>query len=508
MENKTDSGKDLLLSYIGIGPFYEKGNLMYITGMEDASAGNVGTVDTPLHARGVNIDPHSDKDPVLFSYLYTKGGQSSLRQLLAKLNAPAQDPARFSVLVPDAGGNWVTQTADVTLIDSDSETVAAINPHGLAQYGSFLYMVDYESAKIILVNSGDLEAAADNATVRVKTFDMNEEVEFIIAGRGQAVVIVGENLYALFIDADELASQFDVSYLFRLSIDGATGDLTLDAQTTVGKNAQSIIPVNDGTNVQLLIPAIGGSQSLTGATNGTDSNICVVPATGAWTSPAPVKITGDPTATPPTAYDIHAVAAAMRDGSSALIILTQIYTTDAVTADGAPWRLYRTTVTDFLDLPPGVTLSSASTVPNAPLTIVDGGTAIGGNFMGYIAYGVSMWDLLYEQVPGNDDEGDRLWAALGTPILATRAGLDEYEENPGYGSPTALFKNPYVMFGHLGGENVNMGAFDLLIETQNQATRGVSLKRNFRKATAPKPTDEDIKAAQAKAATAAAAKNK
>lgn len=76
-------------------------------------------------------------------------------------------------------------------------------------------------------------------------------------------------------------------------------------------------------------------------------------------------------------------------------------------------------------------------------------------------------------------------------------------EDPAYGSRTGIFQNPFVDFGYLGGVNVNMGAFDLLIETVNQAKRGVSLKRNFRRALAvPKPTEEYVAAAQAKAAKA------
>jgi hypothetical protein len=107
-----------------------------------------------------------------------------------------------------------------------------------------------------------------------------------------------------------------------------------------------------------------------------------------------------------------------------------------------------------------------------------------------------MWDILYEQVPGSSDTPDRVWLALGSPILATRAGVNVFRTSA-YGSPTAVYQNPYAMFGFIGGVNVNMGAFDLLIETQNQATRGVSLKRSHRKTQAPKLSEEEIAAAKA-----------
>jgi hypothetical protein len=52
---------------------------------------------------------------VLFSYVYAKGGQSSLRELTAKLDSFAGAAARF---IPSADGEWVTQTSDITLVDS------------------------------------------------------------------------------------------------------------------------------------------------------------------------------------------------------------------------------------------------------------------------------------------------------------------------------------------------------------------------------------------------------
>ena len=72
-----------------------------------------------------------------------------------------------------------------------------------------------------------------------------------------------------------------------------------------------------------------------------------------------------------------------------------------------------------------------------------------------------------------------------------------------------IFQNASIQYGYLGGVNVNMGAFDLLIETQNQAKRGVSLKRTFRRTqVAPKPTEEAIAAAKAKAAQGKGGKTK
>ena len=502
---EKQAGTELLLSYIGMDMGYNRGKLMFVAGEEDAAIGDVGTLESP--ALGATI-ASQEKDPVLFSYLYTASNQGSLQQLVAKLEAPAGNPARFSVLIPNVNGGWVTQTTDVTLVYPDGTSV--INPHGLAQDGNTLYLMDYETTKIAIVDAVLLQTAATGTPIKVQSFDVSERWKPSNAGRGQAVIILEKFLYALFIDADAAATTFNPSMLFRLNL---TSPLTYDIQTPVGINAQSIIPVNDGNGIQLLIPAIGGRQDYNGATNGTNSDICYVPALGAsWTDPAPAKVTGDTTATPLLSYDIHAVAAAMRDEDSALFILTQIYTTTSgstVSPDGALWRIYRTTVDDFLNIKDGTTLSAAASGTYPPLTVVDEGSVAAGILAGMLGYGISMWDMLYEQVPDNqDDEADRLWVAMGTPILITRAGDGLYGD-PGYGSPTALFKNPYAEFGYIGGYNVNMGAFDLLVETLNQAKRGVSLKRTLRKTlVAPKPTEEVIAAAQAKAAEGKGGKTK
>jgi hypothetical protein len=493
MNDKTTSGNDILATYVGMDLAYMQGKLMFVAGKEDAAKGDVGTLTLPMKAQGVTINAQTDNDPVAFSYVYTQGSESSLRELLVKIDAPST-PARFSVLVPSVDGAWVTRTSDVTLVESGN--TVAFNPHGLAQIGNTLYLIDYETKSIVIADADALEAAADNAALPVTTFDLSGDLPN--DGRGQAIIALGDYLYALYIDSDANAENFGPSVLFRLSIDSGTGELAVDAQTSVGMNAQSIIPVNDGTTVQLLIPAIGGSQKYDGTTNGTDSNVsCVEAEAATWPATASVIVTGDASATPATAYDIHAVAAAMRDGSSILYLLTQGYTGGSATAspNAAPWRLYRTTVTKFLSIA-GSSISAAAAVTANKLTLVDEDTARATN--AYVKFGIYFWDILYEQVPGDDSTADRLWFARGTPLLVTRTG--KVGSAPAYGSPTALEQEyPYVLFGFLGGTNINAGSLDLAVETMNQTTRGVSLKRTLRKAVAPRPTEEEIKAANAQA---------
>jgi hypothetical protein len=466
---------------------------MYVAGKEDATKGNLGTIVLPKPAGDVSINA-TLPDPVVFSYTNTANNTIRLREALVKINSDATPPPEgspprpssctVSVLAPVVDDNWVTMTEDVTLVmptttpsdgsktDPEPDPEPALrNPHGLAQNGDYLYFIDYESQHIVIVGKDALETPAKGANVEVAVCDLEEELNDPNA-KGQAIIALGGKIYALYLSANAYATNHFPGHLLRLDID-ATDEtiLTVGAHTRVGLNPQSIIPVNDGTNVQLLIPAIGGPQGYTGATNGTASDISVVPALGNWpASPAraPRAVTGDPM--PQGAaetYDIHAVAAAMRGGDSELFILTQIYDNNAKKAF---WRLYQISVSDFLALlteQPPLTLSAATAMPDR-LEVQDGGVMVSPDVQ--IPYDIYFWDLLYEQTLRNDDEEDRLWLVLGSPFLITKAEA--------YGSPTTELGNPYVMFSGFGGVNVN--SVDLTIETLNQARREVSLKRGVR----------------------------
>jgi hypothetical protein len=493
MSSKTEkqAGNEVLVSYTGMNMAYQQGKLMFIAGEEDAQVGDVGTLALPAQAPQVAIDPQIP-DPVVFSYTFDNGQDPIPRVLLAKIVSQGgviPSSCTFTVLVPSATGAWVTKALDFTMNSGGVPMI--FNPHGLAEWGDFVYLIDYESQQIVIAAKKELETATGGVlNLSVTPFDLSGDLIDPNA-RGQAVIALNGFLYALYLSTDIRATAYGNSHLVRMTIGGG-GSLAFDIETLVGRNAQAIIPVINASTTYLLVPAIGGPQDYSGHTNGTESNVYAAVANGDWENdPATVRIvvTGDPAATPATAYDIHAVAAAMRDGTSALYILTQIYNNSS---RSAPWRIYRATVSDFLTITgPNNSLSAAVTA--GKLTVVDESTAQALDSAA--AYGVYFWDLLYEQVPGNDDDGDRLWAALGTPILATRAG-DNYIGDPAYGSPTALFQNAYVMFGSLGGVNVN--SLDLTAETLHQAARGVSLKRTLRSTQTPRPTEEEIAAINAR----------
>jgi hypothetical protein len=468
--HEKQNDNSVILSYVGMDESYLNGNLMYIAGKEDVTAGNVGTLQSPQ--LGFAVDP-AEPDPVSFSYIYTdRAGNRNLRQLLAKINnAPSSTPlpAKYTVLQPAPEGAWKSASADFTLVDANG-TVVSFNPHALAQVGNALYIADYQSGLLVVTGADALEAAQSGAPLEVTAVDLSG---FLPSRNGgaQALIAVEGYLYILFIDKSYPPTT--PSMLLQLDLSSGTPTPTRN-RTQVGFNAQAIIPVRDAKNVLwLLVPSIGGAQDYNGKTNGVNSNIYAIPVDNF--AGRVIKLTGDSAVTPPTAYDIHTLGAAMRNGESVIYILTQLYDDDGATAF---WRVYQTTVTEFFGFPTAGTITDA--VSSGDLRLVDEGVVQSPDYSGIV-----MWDLLYEQTPDPaDDSGDRVWFCRGAPILATRAAA--------YGSPTAIGgHSPYALFGFIGGANVNMGSIDLTIETLNQAKRGVSLKRGFRKAAAPRPAEEE-----------------
>jgi hypothetical protein len=502
----------IVISYTGEDQGFEEGKLMYISGLENAKKDDLGTLSFPKPAEDVEIDP-TLPDPVVFSYANTTGNRIRLREVLAKIDSDA-DPLRpstctLTVLVPEVDDDWVSLTKDVTLVlpsSTDPKPPALRNPHGLAEAGEWLYFIDYENRWIVMVKKDILENVAQGEPLVVQVFDLTNILDDTFI-KGQAIIALEGKLYALFISADPEATAHDYGYLVRLNIN-SDGSLAFDQKTRVGKNPQSIIPVNDGTNIQLLIPAIGGPQGYEGTTNSTASDIRVVPALGDWPDDplegdsAPIVVTGDlyPPPNPPTppegasaeepepdpdpepnptptAYDIHAIGAAMRGGASRLFILTQVYDKNA---KEALWRLYQISVADFLALVKTsgtpYTLTQATELISGDLEVQDQGVMPAPD--PEFADAIYFWDILYEQTLRKDDEEDRLWLVLGSPFLVTKPEK--------YGSPWTPDPYPFGMFSGVGGINVN--SVDLTIETLHQAQREVSLKRGMRSSKLSAPT--------------------
>jgi hypothetical protein len=453
-----DGDMETLATYIGESSLYRSPRLMHIQGKQDAKPGSVGTIVSPRQAEGITIDSGLP-DVKVFSFVW----KGQLRQLLVKIVSQGGNPSSCTVrlIKPRGFRRWESLSGDVVIGSGSgsSFTPLLFNPRALVEWGDVIYLIDYESQRIVILGEDELLGLSGNYEPLKPPFNLEGDLDQLKA-KGQALIALGDKLYALYLVADDLfPPNHGPGILCRLGIK-SDGNLAFEAQTTVGFNPQSIVPVFDGTAMQLLVPAIGGAQKSDGTTNTTFSNICCVPAIGNWTTPATVLITGDSAGASPMTYDIQAVAAGTRGRTNMLYILTQIYN-----GSNALWRIYGITVGDFLDLGGGSSIPTLSTAAN--LTDLDEGTLTS------IAYGgIYFWDLLYSQTNEVSDAGDLLWAALGTPILVTRAAAK------GYGAPDSGTDNAYIMFGFNGGKNVN--DIDLTVEATNQEKRGgVSLKRGL-----------------------------
>jgi hypothetical protein len=475
-----------LLQYTVLDAVYQNGSHKIITGDDAGAAGNFGSIQNPADT-GVPtapldppVDPSLSKDPVVFSYAYN----GYVRVLLGKIvtaRHPASPSVCYYTLVspPNPGSApWNPPAANILATDVALQypagTNAATNPHGIAQVGDWLYIVDYDTQKITILGTDELNGVNPptppppvvNYTLAKAPFDLGPNGEDALPSdaKGQAIIALkgsdGTNyLFALYIVGNASGTTYSASILVRMTVN-ADGSLTYKDKVNVGLNATEIIPVADTAapgGIRLVIPAIGGYQN-NGTTNDTNSNIMSVPAF-ASTLTATVLLTGDPVASPLTAFDLRAIAAP-RPGSSrdTVYILTGSYSATW----NQSWNLYETSISRLLSAG-GKTISQA--IAGNVMSSVDGNA----NDSGYY------WDILYENTPGTANVVDRLWFLRGSPILINAAGS--------YSSAGGKFFDVGTAADQIGGQNVNSA--DLIAETLSQAAAGLSLKRSLRGHVAP-----------------------
>jgi hypothetical protein len=468
-----------LLSYTVLDNLYQNPSLKFILGEKGGTTGALNTLETnpadsgvPFPSEQVISGETYSQDPVLFSFLYG----SDVRALMANIVTDPPNPseeARYSLLyLPrEAGGVWSVLARNI-LLTTDGSTPVATNPHGIAQVGNDLYIIDYDTQLIYQLGTNELNGLADGTAITLANapFDVGSAAGLPIYARGQAIIALTQggttNLYALYIDSED-QTLYEPSVLVKLSV-GSGGALTYVGKVEdLGRNAQEIIPVTDTNGITLLIPSIGGAQHYDGTTNGMDSRIEAVPAfTGTFA--ATILLTGDETVATPAAGDIHAIAASSRDNVGPVFILAGYYTDDG---EFFTWAIYQTIVARLLNLS-GQTISAA--VTSGALNLAESQNNDGNGYF---------WDLFYEL--GDSAKGDRLWKALGTPVTVTLAA--------NYNDPSAVTYARGMGVGHIG--NANMNSADLTSEMIRQVRSGVSFKHGLR-----------IKQEQRKAALKAAAK--
>jgi hypothetical protein len=349
-----------------------------------------------------------------------------------------------------------------------SGTPQARNPHGVAEAGNVLYIIDYKSRLITILGKTELDGLNQTAKVlNTAPFDVGAAAGLDLNAKGQAIIALSNGgttyLFALYLVNDATGENYSPSVLVKLSVDPSSGELEVEEQTRLGLNAVEIIPIADSSvtgGIRLLIPEIGGMQKA-GSTNAGASDIRSVVAFDAFPAAADRFLTGDS-----ASYDIRAIAAPRPSGGSGadtVYILTIVYTS---TYEGTNWRLYQTSISRLISLITGgapQTLSQASSGANPALAITDSDTSAAGS-KGYY------WDILFENgTSGTGGNIDRLWFFRGSPLLMTQAGAYSTSNAANFAAGTGT--------GTIGGQNIN--SVDLITETLSQAAAGVSLKRSM-----------------------------
>jgi hypothetical protein len=469
-----------LLTYTVMPGDYDAGNgkLMNVKGLEDAVAatpsvaGSVGTVDDPTQS-GITIDP-SKHDPVVFSFVYDNGGTNELRMLLATIVTPVfgqpSTECRYTLLKMNTNGDWTALGTKIQLVAANMTTPWAKNPHGVAQIGNMLYILDYDTQMIYLLGGNELNGKTTGSSYNpdYAPFNLGSAATLPVNARAQALIALNNSLFALYLNCTANAETHYPGILVRVTVSGTNKEiLTYDTKTTVGNNPQMIIPINptSGSPI-LLIPAIGGKQHNESAGNYGVSNITKVPAVGTWPASAPAILVSNapasvpipPVGAPPAVsytLDIQAIAASEEVGANGIVyILSGIYNGMGDNYEPKTFMLWKTTVGNLNTLTPNTSVLIAYST--GKLSWADDGVVPG-----------YFWDIFYENKGGGGV--GRLWFLKGSPIIVSEAA----DYNAG-----SKFFDRGALPGQIGGENVN--SVDLTAETARQVQAQVSLRRGLR----------------------------
>ncbi|MDR0732144.1 MAG: hypothetical protein LBF63_10785, partial [Treponema sp.] len=397
----------LRLGYATFNKGFRRGKVMAVSGK--TGAWDPGNISDPVDTDYV-LDAEVE-DTVLQDYIY----QDRLQVLAANIvtNEPTETTSTCSYTLLEPSNmnpeDWSNVRAKDVVLQYPAGTNVATNPHGLVQVGEKLFIIDFDSRKLVILGAGELDGlGTGNHPLANAPYDLGTAAGLSATARGQALIAMQNSagasfLFALYLDYDNRGKLKD-SILVRLSVDPDDGSLAYETQTNVGKNAQEIWAIFKGTSdadALLVIPAIGGEQQA-GSSNGTASNLSGIPAFGTWPAKALVLFTGDPPASstktypgPEPANDIRVFVSTLRPwtpppapqtGEDAetgeegpefpVFILAGGFTSDY---RGANYRLYKTGVGDIFDLYDDAvagkpTPAISSLVPDT-LTVVKSGQA-------------------------------------------------------------------------------------------------------------------------------------
>jgi hypothetical protein len=432
---------------------YQNAKLFHVD-RDDSASGVLAGIQNPANTNYVLYTAPTtpiSEDPIVHSYL----SAGNLRFIVGKIVTDPEGQPSITCDYTELSASYtrVGRRSDIPLQYGGNP--AATDPHGFAQIGQMLYIVDYDSTKIWLLDAEALATPPATGPLTIgapidagTVLPVIQEPGYEYHGNGIVAIKNGSTwyLFVLFIVSDDsypLPPYLD-SHLVRIKLSGTTAveivQIPLGATPQFCFNAVDMDVVDDANgNPVLLISAIGGPQK-GGETNGTASRIIKVYNifSSPFTRPGntAVLITGNAFVSPnPTAYDFRSLTVG-NNGTEAFI-LTGYFNDGNYT--GFNWNLYRISITDLLGLT-NVTISVA--VSSGKLNSIGDDTMAAGYYWGIMA------------------GGGRLLFIRGSDLVIMT------ESNPSLGNTVTFYRGTGT--GQIGGLNIN--SLDFTEATLQQIT--------------------------------------
>jgi hypothetical protein len=476
---------------------YMKGQFNFFEGQD----GPPQNVEAPLSTGITGGITENDYDPVLLSYMggtFANGKFSTPRALMSVVDTDLSpggsglSTGKYFVSTPNlAATPKITWSATggpqgIRFVDdSDPFNPNPLlgNPYGLVQAGQYMHLNEYDNTNIYTIHIPSFEAAAtDTYTIAANT-DITDVGGHIPNPSGYVIKAASLSvltdfspstpvsyLYAMYNYLSPASPTEPTTYLsaviarFKLDSNGRIDDTTSfpPVYVEVGKNAQTMMPFAGGVDgITIAVGAIGGPQNY-GTTNGSDSNVCLVPAFGHFHDDYVVTaLVGDGGAPAPTGpavtvngnYDFKSIAIS-DDGKVFILIETE----------GANfrtwWRILATNTTALLA---SNNLSISDALASANFNELDSGCGSPGYY----------WTLFYEN--NTDPSKGRLWFAPGT-LVRISEGAD-YDNFRLFDMGTLYFIGANEEFPYI----IYINAADHMGEMIYQYNKGNSLDTRFLK---------------------------
>lgn len=133
------------------------------------------------------------------------------------------------------------------------------NLYSLVKFGSYLYAIDYDNARVVEIDAGTYAQTGVSYTLASAFIPSGYEAH------GQALIVIGGALYGLFTFANSAWTAYADSLLVRFTVSGGSSISVgaTDYNANLARNAFSLAVKGS----DLYVAAIGGSQGSSGTPN-------------------------------------------------------------------------------------------------------------------------------------------------------------------------------------------------------------------------------------------------